>query len=335
MRPLYTQPTVIPAKAGIQRGGEVHLTKSGYGLSDHFTFHVVRFTLLPLDLQAYEVNVATFLERLLNACETNRSLLCVGLDVDPAKMPISDVVAFNSAIVDATHDLVCAYKPNIAFYESRGSEGIRELEGTIAHIRDVAPSVVLLLDSKRGDIGSTNAAYARAIFETWGADATTLNAYAGGADLGPFLQYEDKAVFVWCRSSNRGAAELQDLPVQLDGETMPYYQAVARRASGWDANGTVGLVVGATYPRELVEVRAIAPDAPILLPGVGAQEGMLRPSVEAGLDRMGRNLLVSSSRGVLYASSDPNTFADAARNAAESLRDEINAVLEDGGHSWS
>ena len=277
----------------------------------------------------------TFCERLLLASETNRSLLCVGLDPDPARIPVGDVVAFNSAIVDATHDLVCAYKPNIAFYESRGSEGIRELERTIAHIRDVAPSVIVLLDGKRGDIGSTNAAYARALFETWGADAATINAYAGGEDLGPFLRYEDKAVFVWCRSSNEGASELQDLPVQLDGDTMPYYQAVARRASGWDARGTVGLVVGATYPRELEAVRSIAPDAPILLPGVGAQEGMLQASVKAGVDRMGRNLLVSSSRAVLYASADPQHFAGAARNAAESLRDGINAVLDSEGYSWS
>ena len=279
--------------------------------------------------------MATFVKRLLDACETNRSLLCVGLDPDPARMPIEDVVAFNSAIVDATHDLVCAYKPNVAFYEARGSDGIRELERTIAHIRDVAPSVIVLLDGKRGDIGSTNAAYAKALFETWGGDAATINAYAGGADLEPFLQYEDKAVFVWCRSSNDGAAELQDLPVQLDGDTMPYYQAVARRASGWDVRGTVGLVVGATYPKELDAVRSIAPEAPILLPGVGAQEGMLQASVKAGVDRMGRNLLVSSSRGVLYASSDPVRFANAARNAVQKLRDEINAVLEGGGHPWS
>ena len=277
----------------------------------------------------------TFRDRLSFVSEQNRSLLCVGLDPDPARMPIEDVVAFNSAIVDATSDLVCAYKPNIAFYESRGSEGLRELERTIAYIRDVAPSVIVLLDGKRGDIGSTNAAYARALFETWGADAATINSYAGGADIEPFLAYEDKAVFVWCRSSNEGAAELQDLTVQSDGETMPFYQALARRAVEWGPKGSVGLVVGATYPKELVEVRAIAPEAPILLPGVGAQAGSLQASVEAGVDRMGRNLLVSSSRGVLYASSDPQRFADAARNAAESLRDEINAVLEDGGDSWS
>ena len=277
----------------------------------------------------------TFRDRLSFVSEQNRSLLCVGLDPDPARMPIGDVVAFNSAIVDATRDLVCAYKPNVAFYESRGSDGIRELERTIAHIRDVAPSVIVLLDGKRGDIGSTNAAYARALFETWGADAATINGYAGGADIKPFLAYEDKAVFVWCRSSNEGAAELQDLTVQSDGETMPFYQALARRAVEWGPKGSVGLVVGATYPKELVEVRAIAPDAPILLPGVGAQEGSLRVSVEAGVDRAGRNLLVSSSRGVLYASSDPIRFANSARNAAERLRNAINAVLEDKGHPWS
>ena len=277
----------------------------------------------------------TFRERLSFASGQNRSLLCVGLDPDPARMPVQDVAAFNAAIVDATRDLVCAYKPNVAFYEARGSEGIKDLERTISHIRDVAPSVMVLVDGKRGDIGSTNAAYAKALFETWGADAATINGYAGGGDLGPFLQYEGKAVFVWCRSSNEGAAELQDLPVQSDGSTMPFYQALAGRAVGWGSPGAVGLVVGATYPKELAEVRAIAPDAPILLPGVGAQAGAVRASVEAGVDRAGRNLLVSSSRGVLYASSDPACFADAARSAAKTLRDDINAVLQDGGHSWS
>ncbi len=269
------------------------------------------------------------------ACETNRSLLCVGLDPDPARMPIGDVVAFNSAIVDATRDLVCAYKPNAAFYEARGRGGIGELERTIAHIREVAPSVVVLLDGKRGDISSSNRQYAKALFETWGADATTVNGYAGGADLGPFLAYEDRAVFVWCRSSNAGAAELQDLSVESGGLRMPFYEALVRRAVEWGPAGRVGLVVGATYPKELESVRSIAPDSPILLPGVGAQEGSLRDSVKAGVDRAGRNLIVSSSRGVLYASADPDRFADAARRAAESLRDGINAALSDGGHSWS
>lgn len=277
----------------------------------------------------------TFAQRLLNACETNRTLLCVGLDPDPARIPVGDVVAFNAAIVDATCDLVCAYKPNLAFYEARGSDGIREFERTIDHIRDVAPSVIVLADAKRGDIGSTNAQYARALFETWDVDAATVNGYAGGADLEPFLAYEGKGVFVWCRSSNESAAELQDLPVRSGDTTVPLYREVARRAIEWDSRGSVGLVVGATYPNELEAVRVIAPDAPVLLPGVGAQEGSLRASVEAGTDRAGRNLIVSSSRGVLYASGDPACFADAARNAAGSLRAGINAVLRERGHPWS
>ena len=241
-------------------------------------------------------------------------------------------MAFNSAIVDATRDLVCAYKPNVGFYEARGSEGIRELERTIAHIRDVAPSVVVLVDGKRGDIGSTNAAYAKALFETWGADAATINGYAGGADIGPFLAYEGKAVFVWCRSSNEGAAELQDLPVQSNGVTLPFYQALAqRKAVEWGPKGSVGLVVGATYPKELAEVRAIAPDVPILLPGVGAQEGSLRASVEAGVDRSGRNLLVSSSRGVLYASSDPACLCGCGQKSRGELAGQLSTPCSKTG----
>jgi len=276
-----------------------------------------------------------FVRRLLDTCETNRTLLCVGLDPDPAMMPVADVVDFNKAIIDATHDLVCAYKPNLAFYEARGSRGIRDFERTIEHIRDVSPGVIILADAKRGDIGSTNVHYAKALFETWNVDATTAHAYTGGADLEPFLAHEDKAVFVLCRTSNEGAAELQDIQVQSDGTTIPFYQAVANRATGWNSRGNVGLVVGATYPRQLEEVRKIAPDMPILLPGVGAQEGSLRASVQAGTDASGRNLLVSSSRGVIYASNDPSDFANAARNAAKKLRSQINAILDDKGLGWS
>jgi orotidine-5'-phosphate decarboxylase len=276
-----------------------------------------------------------FVERLLNACEMNRTLLCVGLDPDPAKTPITDVVAFNKAIIDATSDLVCAYKPNLAFYEARGSEGVREFERTVEHIRDVAPNVIILADAKRGDIASTNVQYAKALFETWDVDATTAHAYIGGADLEPFLAHEDKAVFVLCRTSNEGAAELQDIQVQSDATTMPFYQAVVHRATDWNSRGNVGLVVGATYPKELEEVRTIAPNMPILLPGVGAQAGELRASVEVGIDASGRNLLVSNSRGVLYASSEPSDFAGAARAAAENIRSQINAILDEKGLGWS
>ncbi len=276
-----------------------------------------------------------FVERLLTVSETNRTLLCVGLDPDPAKMPITDVVAFNKAIVDATHDLVCAYKPNLAFYEARGSEGIREFERTVQHVRDVAPSVIILADAKRGDILSTNVHYAKALFETWDVDATTAHAYIGGDDLDPFLQHEDKAVFVLCRTSNEGAVEMQDIEVQSDGVAKPYYQVVASQAASWNSRGNVGLVVGATYPKELEEVRGITPNMPILLPGVGAQAGALEASIGVGTDSTGRNLLVSSSRGVLYASDDPTDFADAARGAAENLRSQINAVLNNKGLGWS
>lgn len=300
-----------------------------------FTFRALRFTLLPTNLQVCEYSMSKFVQRLLNACEMNRTLLCVGLDSDPAKMPITDVVAFNKAIIDATHDLVCAYKPNIAFYEARGSEGIRDFERTIEYIRDVAPGVIVLADAKRGDIASTNVQYAKALFETWDVDATTAHAYIGGADLEPFLSHEDKAVFVLCRTSNEGAAELQDIQVQSDGTTMPFYQAVARRATTWNSRGNVGLVVGATYPKELEVVRGIAPNMPILLPGVGAQAGAMRASVEVGIDASGRNVIVSSSRGVLYASNDPGRFADEARNAAENLRSQVNSILHEKGFGWS
>lgn len=279
--------------------------------------------------------MSKFVERLLHVCEKSNTLLCVGLDPDPAVMPITDVVEFNKAIVDATHDLVCAYKPNLAFYEARGSKGIREFEQTVQHIRDVAPNVMILADAKRGDVLSTNAQYAKALFETWNVDATTVHAYIGGGDLEPFLIHEDKAVFVLCRTSNKGALELQDIKVQLNGAAMLYYQAVATRAVSWNSRGNVGLVVGATYPKELEEIRGIAPDMPILLPGVGAQAGALEASVEGGTDAFGRNLIVSSSRGVLYASSDPGEFADAGRGAAETLRSQINSLLDQKGLGWS
>ena len=244
----------------------------------------------------------TFRERLSSASEQNRSLLCVGLDPDPARMPTGDIVAFNSAIVDATRDLVCAYKPNVGFYEARGSEGIRELERTIAHIRDVAPSVILLLDGKRGDIGSTNAAYAKALFETWGADAATINGYAGGADaLGRSWPTRARRVFVWCRSSNEGAAELQDLPVLVGRRCVALLSSVrsAGRSSGVP-RAAVGLVVGATYPkRSFLRCEAIAPDvcADSARPGVGASGGFIAGLGRGGCRPFGTELAeVSSSR---------------------------------------
>ena len=274
-----------------------------------------------------------FVDRLAAASAANRSLLCVGLDPDPELMAVPDVAAFNREIVDATRDLVCAYKPNLPFYEALGREGFDALEQTIDHIRESAPGVVIVGDSKRGDIDSTNERYARALFDVWGFDAATVNAYAGGDSLEPFLDYADRGVIVWCRSSNPGADDFQDLR-SADDDGMPLYELMAKRASGWNTRGNVGLVVGATYPREIAAVRAHCPGMSLLVPGVGAQGGDLEQSVKFGLDGDRRNLMISSSRGVTYASRSAGDFAEAARSAASRLRDDINAALVRNGAKW-
>ena len=275
-----------------------------------------------------------FSERLQRASSANQSLVCVGLDPDPGLMAIPDVFEFNRAIVDATAELVCAYKPNFPFYEALGIPGLRALQSTIDHIRSVAPDVVLIGDCKRGDIGSTNKMYARALFETWGVDAATINAWGGGDSVEPYLEYEDKGVFVWCRSSNRGAAEFQDVPVPFDGESIPLYEWLAIRSVDWNSAGNVGLVVGATYPKQLGSIRARCPGMPILVPGIGAQGGDLERSVIHGLDSETPNLIISSSRAITYQSQDPLYFQDEARAAAVRLRDSINDVLSVEGRSW-
>jgi orotidine-5'-phosphate decarboxylase len=264
-----------------------------------------------------------FRDKLAAAQDRNRSLLCVGLDPDPALMPIQEVAAFNMAIIEATSDLVCAYKPNMAFYEALSLTGLRALEVTLAHI---PPHIPVILDAKRGDVGNTAAAYARALFERFGCDAVTVNPYGGHDSIEPFLTYRDKGVFLWCRSSNPGAADFQDLPTQFEGEMVPFYQAVASQAVRWNTQGNVGLIVGATYPAELAAVRAIAPDLPILLPGIWAQQGELQAAVAAGRDARGGGLIVSASRSILYAykEGEPSKdYAQAARDAAAALRDAI------------
>jgi orotidine-5'-phosphate decarboxylase len=258
------------------------------------------------------------------------TLLCVGLDPElerlpamvPGATPGARIVAFNRAIIAATADLVCAYKPNSAFYEAYGPEGLEALRQTIALIHELAPEVPVLLDAKRGDMANTSRAYARAVFDVYGADAVTVQPYQGHEALGPFIERAERGVFVLCRTSNPGAAELQDLSVA--GE--PLYLHLARRvAQAWNARGNCGLVVGATWPGELRAVREVAPDLPILVPGIGAQGGDLEASVRAGLDRDGQGLLVSASRSVLYADAGPD-FAQAARREALRLRDAINAA---------
>ena len=283
--------------------------------------------------------MSDFLRKLTSISSARQSILCIGLDPDPSVLPVRDVAEFNRAIVDATHDLVCAYKPNLAFYEALGTEGFAALASTIDHIRKRAPGAIVLGDAKRGDVASTNVQYAKAMFDVWGFDATTVNCYGGEDSLEPYLSYEDRGTFIWCRSSNPGSVDFQDLAVSSDriGPDSPQetlYEWVADRASDWNTKGNVGLVVGATYPEQLALVRERCPEMPILLPGVGAQGGDLERAVSAGVDAAGRNLLVSSSRGVLYASPDPATYAEEARRAAESLRESINGVLDQEGKGW-
>ncbi len=262
-----------------------------------------------------------FVDKLRRTSEANQSLLCVGLDPDLRLMPIDDIFEFNRSIIDATHDLVCCYKPNMAFYEAFGPPGLEVLRRTLEHIPDDIP---VIGDAKRGDIGNTAKAYAASLFEYYGFDAVTANPYLGGDSLAPFLAYADKGVFVLCRNSNPGAADFQLLSVSRDnGEQRPLYMEVAARCNDWNVFGNVGLVVGATYPEELRQVRQQCPDLPILLPGIGAQGGDLRASVTNGLDSNGAGLIIASSRQVLYASKGAD-FAQRARDAALDLRDRIN-----------
>ena len=273
-----------------------------------------------------------FRDKLDAAWERSGSLLCVGLDPEPSLMPDGfgpdDVARFNRAIIEATSDLVCAYKPNVAFYEGLGPErGYAALRETLAAM---PPHVIKLADAKRGDVEHTARAYVRALYDDLGFDASTVNPYLGADSVEPWIERPEKAAFIVCRTSNPGAPDLQDLQVQTEAGLHPLYQVVAGRAQSWDRHGNVGLVVGATYPAEMRRLRDLCPDMPILVPGIGAQAGSLEDAVRAGLDARGRGLVVSASRGVTYASRGGD-FAEAARREALRLRDEINVVRARAG----
>jgi orotidine-5'-phosphate decarboxylase len=264
------------------------------------------------------LRTSTFLERLHTAARTNTSWLCVGLDPDPAALPAGvDLDSFLRGIVDATRDLVCCYKPNLAFFEALGLPGQHALRALLAYVPGDVP---ILIDAKRGDTPQTMRAYARAIFEDLDADAATVNPYLGGDSLEPFFAYRDRGVFVLCKTSNPGAVEMQDLLVE---RSEPLFVRVARRAVTWDRFGTLGLVVGATYPADVAAVRQSAPRVPILLPGVGAQAGDLERSVQAGVDVDGAGAIVNASRSILYASAGGD-WQVAARAEADTLRVAIN-----------
>lgn len=259
-----------------------------------------------------------FKRKLRESVERNNSLLCIGLDPDPEKLPSGVTIAqFNRAIIDATSDLVCAYKPNLAFYESQGLEGLRALEETVAHI---PPGIPIIGDAKRGDIGNTARHYARALFDCFGFDAATLSPYLGLDSIEPFIAYAKKFVFLLCRTSNPSAKDFQDLVVQ----GQPLYEHVAIKAREWNVHGNIGLVVGATYPRELARIRQLCPAMCLLIPGVGTQGGDIEAVVQHGTDEVGMNAIINVSRAVLYASADSD-FAEAARLSAVKLRSEINS----------
>ena len=258
-----------------------------------------------------------FVAKLLALNQKNQSLLCIGLDPDPEVMPHMDVFEFIRAIIDATCDLVCAYKPNLAFYEALGIEGLTILEKTIKHIPSEVP---VIGDAKRGDIGNTAKAYAKTLFTIFGFDAATVNPYLGFDSIEPFINYRDKEVFILCRTSNRGALDFQDLPCIGDS---PLYEIVARKAKEWNIYGNIGLVVGATYPEELKKIRSICPEMHLLIPGIGAQGGDLASAVKYGVDAQGEKAIISVSRQILYASREKD-FATAARNVAEKVHNLIN-----------
>jgi len=268
---------------------------------------------------AWYYHIVNFIDKLLSASDANQSLLCIGLDPDPELMPEMEVFAFNKAIIDATRDLVCAYKPNLAFYEALGVEGIDALKRTIEYIPDDIP---IIGDAKCGDVGNTAQFYARALFEVFGFDAATVNPYLGYDSVEPFLSYAERGVFILCKTSNMGAADFQSLPFS----GVPLFELVAGKARDWNRYGNIGLVVGATYPEELRRVRQICPEVPILIPGIGPQGGDLASAVRYGVDALGKRAIISSSRQILYASRGADC-ALAARSAARALRDRINDHL--------
>jgi orotidine-5'-phosphate decarboxylase len=276
-----------------------------------------------------------FLDMLTGAERGNRSMLCVGLDPEPTKFPAglkgdaNKIYDFCAAIVDATADLVSSFKPQIAYFAAHRAEG--QLERLMEHIRRVAPLVPIILDAKRGDIGSTAEQYAKEAFERYGADAVTLSPFMGWDSVAPYLKYEGKGAFLLCRTSNPGGDDLQNQRLaSVEGEPL-LYEHVARLAQGpWNLNGQLGLVVGATYPAEIERVRQIAPTVPLLIPGVGAQGGDAAATVKAGWrakpdGSSAGPIIVNSSRAILYASSEGD-YAQAARRVAQQTRDLLEAA---------
>jgi orotidine-5'-phosphate decarboxylase len=265
-----------------------------------------------------------FIARLYSAARRHESLVCVGLDPEPEKFPAAvrshpkAIFEFNRRIIDATAEYACSFKPQFAHYAALAAED--QLLATIRYIHEKHPGIPVILDSKRGDIGSTAAKYARESFDRYGADAVTVNPYLGFDSVEPYLQCRDRGVVILCRTSNPGARDFQDLE---SGGKRLYRHVAERVAQQWNGAGNCMLVIGATYPQELAEIRAVVGDLPFLVPGVGAQGGDIAAAVQAGRTVDGFGVVLNSSRGILYASSGDD-FEAAARTATRALRDEIN-----------
>lgn len=289
-------------------------------------------TARPITMNSNAPATIPFVDLLRAQWHAADSLLCVGLDPDPAKLPrhlaskADALYAFCRQIVDATHDLVCAFKPQFAYFASSRAED--QLEALVRYIKSTYPHIPVVLDAKRGDIGATAEHYAREAFERYGADAVTLSPYMGFDSVAPYLEYADKGAIILCRTSNAGGSDLQALDLghgnESGHERGKVYQHVARLvANQWNRNGQCGLVVGATFPHELAEVRAIVGDMPLLVPGIGAQGGDIEASVNAGRATGGAGMMINSSRAILYADGSEN-FAAAARQVSIETRDTIN-----------
>jgi len=267
-----------------------------------------------------------------------KKFISIGLDSSYNKIPQiikanysnhgRAILKFNQEIIDATADITAVFKPNSGFYEAEGPEGWKVLAETITYIHRRYPDIPVILDAKKGDIGNTNKAYAKGIFDVTGADAVTINPYLGKKANQPWLSRKKKGNFFLCRTSNPGAGEFQDLPVNyppLGKKNVPLYLVVAHRIASWNENGNCGLVVGATYPDELKRVREVAPSLPILIPGIGHQGGDVGKAISAGKNKEG-GIIVNSSRGIIYASTGPD-FAKAARKALQELNDKVSEYI--------
>ena len=280
--------------------------------------------------EEYPLSTLTFIQMLEKAQALNQSMLCVGLDPDPSKFPVSiqkeknAIYEFCARIVDATHDLVIAFKPQVAYFAAHRAED--QLERLIAHIKKVAPHIPVILDAKRGDIGATSEQYAKEAFDRYAADAVTLSPFMGFDSIEPYLKYEKKGVFLLCRTSNKGGDDFQNLRLADKPGHPTLYEHIAKLAqNNWNLNGQLGLVVGATYPQEIANVRSLAPSLPLLIPGIGAQGGDAKSTVGAGKTALG-SVLINSSRAIIYASSGAD-FQIEARNKAIETKDLLNSVI--------